>query len=79
MFQNSPYRDIKLLEELVTRGPFVDVDTVQLFLLDVEESYRVGLFFPERTFAERAVQLNIWLFMLALCMFWQQLQFSVYC
>ena len=34
---------------------------MQLLLLDIEEAYCVCLLFPERPFAERAVQLNVWL------------------
>jgi hypothetical protein len=56
-----PYRDVELLYKLVARRPLADVDAVQLLLLDVEEAYCVCLLFPERPFAERAVQLNVWL------------------
>lgn len=59
---NLPHRDVELLYKLVARRPLADVDAVQLFLLDIEESNCVGRFLPERPFTERAVQLDVRLY-----------------
>lgn len=54
-------RYIQLAGYLVARGADVEVDGMDLAFLDVEEAERVCLVFPERAFAERAIELDPWL------------------
>jgi hypothetical protein len=43
------------------RGSDAQIDAVEFLLFDIEESKRVGLFFPEWTFAEGAIDADPWL------------------
>jgi len=56
---NVPYGDVQLLYQLVTRGSLVDIHSVDLLLLDIEEAHCICFFFPVGSLAERTAYLNV--------------------
>ena len=55
----SPDWDIKVAQDLMRRGAFVEVDGVYIAFDDVDKANSIGFFFPERAFTQTAGEFQI--------------------